>query len=178
MRALESFVRGVDWLNERVGRATAWLTLATVLICAAVVLLRYAFNVGYIWLQELYVWTYATVFMVGAGYTLLHGGHVRVDIFYAPASPRRKAWIDLLGTVGFLLPWLALIGVSSWSYVTTSWALSEASPQSDGMPAIYLLKSVLLIFVVLLGLQALAIVVRSVLVLSGRESPPAPNGGR
>lgn len=173
MSAILAFIRAVDWLNERIGRITAWLTLATVLICAIVVFLRYAFSIGFIWLQELYVWTYAIVFMVGAGYTQLHGGHVRVDIFYAPASPRAKAWIDLIGTLLFLLPWLAVVAWTAWPYVRASWALGEESAQTGGMPGLYLLKTVLLVFCVLLGLQALALIGRSVLVLAGRE-PPAP----
>lgn len=180
MSRLAAFVRGVDWLNERVGRVVAWLTLATVLICAVVVFLRYAFSIGFIWLQELYVWTYAVLFMVGAGYTLLHGGHVRVDIFYAAASRRKQAIVDLFGTLLFLLPWLAVIAWTSWPYVRASWSIGEASAQTGGMPGLYLLKTVLLIFCALLGLQALALLGRSILVLSGREDLmlPRQGGGR
>jgi TRAP-type mannitol/chloroaromatic compound transport system permease small subunit len=175
--ALAAFVRGVDRLNERSGRAAAWLTLATALVCALVVLLRYAFNIGFIWLQELYVWTYAAVFTMAAGYTLLHDGHVRVDIFYARASPRRRAWIDLIGTALFLLPWLAVIAITSWPYIVASWRIAEPSPQTGGMPGLFLLKTVLVLFCVLLGLQGLALVGRSLLVLAGRGEPtprPAP----
>ncbi|HET9692773.1 MAG TPA: TRAP transporter small permease subunit, partial [Steroidobacteraceae bacterium] len=80
MTALRRFVHAVDALNEWIGRGVAWLTLGCVLTCFAVVVLRYAFDVGYPWLQELYVWQHATVFMVGAGYTMLHRGHVNVDL--------------------------------------------------------------------------------------------------
>src|SRR5690606_15329428 len=104
MQAIAIFVRAVDALNEAVGRVAAWLTLATVLICAVVVVMRYAFSSGFIWLQELFVWTYACVFMLGAGYTLLHDGHVRVDIFYARAGPRARAIVNLFGVFVFLLP--------------------------------------------------------------------------
>jgi TRAP-type mannitol/chloroaromatic compound transport system permease small subunit len=177
VRGLAGFARSVDWLNEQVGRLVSWLTLATVVVCAAVVILRYAFGIGYIWMQELYVWTYAAVFMLAAGFTLRHQGHVRVDIFYAAASPRRQAWVDLFGTLVFLLPWLVLIAWTAWPYVKASWAIREASSQTLGMPAIYLLKTVLLAFCVLLGLQGLAVIARSILTLAGRgEQQPA--GGK
>ncbi|MGH2543583.1 MAG: TRAP transporter small permease subunit, partial [Ardenticatenaceae bacterium] len=93
------------------GRTIAWLVLATVLLTFAVAILRYGMSFGRIWLQELYVWTHATVFMVAAGYTLLHDGHVRVDVFYQKAGPQPKAWINLLGTLFFLFPTL---GVITW----------------------------------------------------------------
>jgi TRAP-type mannitol/chloroaromatic compound transport system permease small subunit len=163
-------VRAVDALNEGVGRVAAWLTLATVLICAVVVVMRYAFSTGFIWLQELFVWTYACVFMLGAGYTLLHGGHVRVDIFYARMGPRARAIVDLFGAFVFLLPWVALTAWTSMPYVRASWRLSEESAQTGGMPGLYLLKSVLLVFCVLLGLQGLAMAGRSMLTLAGHDA--------
>lgn len=169
MQAIAIFVRAVDALNEVVGRVTAWLTLGTVLICAVVVVMRYAFSSGFIWLQELFVWTYACVFMLGAGYTLLHDGHVRVDIFYARAGPRAQAIVNLIGVFAFLLPWMAVTAYMSWPYVKASWRLGEESPQSDGMPGLYLLKTVIILFCVLLGLQALALAGRSILTLAGRD---------
>ena len=176
MRAIAIFVRAVDALNETVGRVAAWLTLVTVLICAVVVVMRYAFSAGFIWLQELFVWTYACVFMLGAGYTLLHEGHVRVDIFYARAGPRGRAIVNLVGVFLFLLPWIALTAWMSAPYVRASWALGEESGQSDGMPGLYLLKSVLLVFCVLLGLQGLALAGRSILTLAGHD-PASPSRG-
>ncbi|WP_202913244.1 TRAP transporter small permease subunit [Acuticoccus sediminis] len=165
------FVHAVDRLNEAVGRAAAWLTLVTVIVCAVVVVLRYAFSIGFVWMQELYVWAYACVFMLGAGYTLLHEGHVRVDIFYAEASARTRAIVNLFGAFVFLLPWLALTAWTSIPYVRASWRLGEGSAQSFGMPAVYLLKSVLLVFCLLLGLQGLALAGRSILTLTGRDEP-------
>jgi TRAP-type mannitol/chloroaromatic compound transport system permease small subunit len=163
----------IDATNRLVGRAVAWLTLATVLICAAVVALRYAAGVGLVWMQELYVWTHAATFLLAAGFAYLLNAHVRVDLFYARWGPRARAWVDLLGVVFLLLPWLALVGWTSWTYVAYSWQTREVSVQSNGMPAVYVLKSALLGFVALLGLQGLAWIGRSVLVLAGREPPPA-----
>ena len=178
MSGLTMFIRAVDWLNERVGRFASWLTLATVLICAAVVLLRYGLSEGYVWMQELFVWTGGAIFMLGAGATLLHGGHVRVDIFYVRASPKGRAWIDLLGTLLFLLPWLALVAWMAWPYVRASWVISEASAQTGGMPGQFLFKAVLLAFCALLGLQGLALIGRSILIIAGRgdAAPPEPGG--
>lgn len=171
MGVLTGFVRVVDGLNEWIGRAVAWLTLACVLTCFAVVVLRYGFNVGYPWLQELYVWQHAAVFLLGAGYTLLHGGHVNVDIFYGRMNPRRKAWLDIFGTLVFLFPWLAVIAFVSAPFILSSWAVRESSGGTDGMPALYLLKSALWAFCALLFVQGLALIARRALFLAGRENP-------
>ena len=116
MSVLAAFVRTIDRINDVVGRATAWLTLAMVVITFVVVILRYVFSLGFVWMQESYVWLHGIVFMVGAGYTLLHGGHVRVDIIYREANPRYKAWVDLFGALLLLTPvivmiWLSLIHI-------------------------------------------------------------------
>ena len=99
MDVLARAVSAIDWINRCVGRVVAWLTLATVLICGAVVLLRYSAGIGLVWLQELYVWTHAMTFLLAAGFAYLLNAHVRVDIFYARLSARGKAWVDLLGVV-------------------------------------------------------------------------------
>ncbi|HXV22957.1 MAG TPA: TRAP transporter small permease subunit, partial [Alphaproteobacteria bacterium] len=125
MNALIAAVRVIDRINEVVGRAVAFLTLGAVLVCLLVVVLRYVFSVGFIWLQELYVWQHAAVFMLGAGYTLLHGGHVRVDILYARMSPRRRAAVDLAGTMVFLLPWLGVLLYYGTPFLLLSWRLLE-----------------------------------------------------
>lgn len=168
MRVLAGFVRVAEAVNDVVGRSVAYLTLATVLICATVVVIRYAFHTGFIWLQELFVWTHAVAFMLGAGYTLMVNRHVRVDIVYATRSEQTRAWLDLLSTVVFLFPWIFVLWYFAWPYVAASWELGEESPQVGGMPGLYLLKSVLLIFCVLMFLQGLAICARCALVIGGR----------
>ena len=167
MNALRGFVRGIDAINDWIGRTVAWLTLGCVLTCFAVVVLRYAFDTGFPWLQELYVWQHAAVFMAGAGYTLLHGGHVNVDVLYGQMNDRGKAWIDIFGTLVFLFPWLAVVAITSAPFVTSSWGIREASSTADGMPAVYLLKSLLLVFCVLLFVQGLALIARRALFLAG-----------
>lgn len=174
MEQIVTAIRAIDRLNDAVGKVVSWLTLATVLICATVVVLRYAAGIGFVWLQELYVWSHAFVFLLCSGFAYLRNAHVRVDIFYAAASARAKAWIDLLGVVFLLLPWLVLVVWVGWGYAAASWAVRETSLQNNGMYGVYVLKSAIIAFAVLLGLQGLAWAGRSVLVLAGREPPPAP----
>ena len=164
---LAGLVRGVDALNEWVGRGVAWLTLGCVVTCFAVVVLRYAFDIGFPWLQELYVWQHAAVFMAGAGYTMLHRGHVNVDVIYGRIGPRRQAWVDILGTLLFLFPWLAVVAWTSAPFVLSSWSVREASSTAGGMPGLYLLKSLLWAFCALLFLQGCALIVRRALFLAG-----------
>jgi len=165
LRGLAALVERIDALNERVGRAVAWVTLTMALVAFVVVILRYVFALGWVWMQEVYVWLHGVVFMVGAGYTLLHDGHVRVDIVYRPANARFKAWVDLFGSLLLLLPTIAVIAYVSWPYVVDSWLRLEESREAGGLPGLFLLKSVLLIFCVLMGLQGLALAGRSLLVL-------------
>ena len=176
MKPLAAFVAAVDRLNDIVGRGVAWLTLGMVLVTFVVVVLRYVFSIGFVWMQETYVWMHGVVFMAGAGYTLLHNGHVRVDIFYRPAGPRFKAWVDLCGATALLMPMIGMAFWVAWPYVIASWSRLEQSREAGGLPGLYLLKSVLLVFAVLLGLQALSLAGRSVLVLTGHLKP-APEEG-
>ena len=171
--AIERAIRGIDRLNDWVGRIVAWLTLATVLVCAGVVVLRYTAHIGFVWMQELYVWTHALVFLLASGYAYYRNAHVRVDIFYAAAAERTKAWIDLFGVVFLLLPWLGLVAWAASSYFVYSWEIREESVQSNGMRGMFVLKGAILAFTVLLGLQGLAWIGRCILVLSGREPPRA-----
>ena len=176
MNALAGFVRTIDKLNDVVGRGVAWLTLAMVLITFSVVVLRYVFSLGWVWMQESYVWLHGIVFMLGAGYTLLHNGHVRVDIFYRPASERRKAWVDLFGVCVLLLPLVMVAMIFSWDYVIKSWAGLEESREAGGLPGLYLLKSIIWCFCLLVALQALSLAGRCVLVLRGKSDVKPPGG--
>ena len=175
MQALASFARFVDRINDAVGRAVAWLTLAMVLITFLVVILRYGFALGWVWVQEFYVWLHGIVFMVAAGYTLLRNEHVRVDVFYRPRGPRFKAWVDLFGVLLLLLPFVVTIAFVSWSYIAISWVRLEESYEAGGMPGLFLLKTTILVFCALVGLQGLSLAARSVLVLAGRREDEAEN---
>lgn len=161
-------VRAIGTLNETVGMVVAWLVGLMVFTTFAVAVLRYGFSVGWVWMQQSYMWMHATVFMLASGYTLLHDGHVRIDLIYGPMHVRGKAWINLLGVVFLLLPMLTVVWWFGLPYVALSWQRLEASGDVGGLPGLFLLKSVILLFVVLLGLQGLALALRSILVLRGR----------
>lgn len=137
-----------------VGRGSAWLTLAMVLITFLIVLLRYGFNLGWVWLQESVTYLHAAVFMLAAAWTWQEDGHVRVDIFYRDRSPRHRAWVNLLGTVLFLVPVCVYLFAVGWDYVAASWSLWEGSRQAGGLPLVYLLKSLVLALPALLLVQA------------------------
>lgn len=167
MSALASVLSRIEAFNNAVGRAVSWLMLGVVGVCFAVANLRYVFSLGWVWMQESYVWLHAIVFMVGMGYTLLYDSHVRVDIFYRTASVRYKAWVDLWGTLLFLFPTLAVVWWVAYPYVLISWQRLETSREAGGLPALFLLKSILLVFVVVLLIQGIAVLIRSLLVLAG-----------
>ena len=165
--AAERLASLLDALSERIGHLVSWLTLVMVLATVAVVVMRYAAGMGLIWLQESINWMHALVFMLGAAYTLKADEHVRVDVFYRGMSERRKAAINLAGTILFLLPLCAFLVVESWQYVATSWRIAERSREAGGLPMIYLLKTVIPVMALLLALQGFSMVLRASLRLRG-----------
>jgi TRAP-type mannitol/chloroaromatic compound transport system permease small subunit len=171
--SLQKVATGLDALIDGVGRVVAYFSLATVLICFSAVYLRYVFGVGFVWLQESYVWTHCSVIMLGSSYGLLKGGFVRVDIFYSRMGVGAKAAIELFGTVAFLIPFLAMMTISGWGFFYSSWQIGERSAYESGLPAVYLLKGTILIFALLMGLQAVSIVLRSLITLRGGASLPS-----
>jgi TRAP-type mannitol/chloroaromatic compound transport system permease small subunit len=171
VKSIQGLARAIDRLNEAVGVHVAWLALVLVLVEFTVVLMRYVFGIGSVKMQESIVYMHATVFMVAAGYTPLHQGHVRCDIFYAAASPRHQAWVDLIGVAIFLLPTCGLIAWVAWPYVTQAWSVYEGSPEGSlGIPAVFLLKTVIPVFAGLLALQGVALAIHSALLLAGFEA--------
>ncbi len=153
----------IDRFNRATGNLVAWLTLIMVVVTCIIVVMRYVFDAGLIWLQESVIWMHATVFMVGAAYTLLHEDHVRIDVFYRAMSDRRRAWIDLIGVVVFLLPLCGLLGVTSYEFAAFSWSIHEASRESGGLPFPFvpILKSVLVVMPLAVGLQGISMLLRS-----------------
>jgi len=159
----------LDRISVFLGKTSAWLTLLMVIVTFIVVVMRYVFDVGFIWLQESVVWMHAFVFMVGAAYTLQQEEHVRVDIFYRDMSPQRKAWIDIIGVVLFLLPLCFFLAWKAADFVAVSWQLEESSRESGGLPypLIPLLKTVLIVMPLTVGLQGIALIRRSLAALRG-----------
>lgn len=159
---IEAFI---DWS----GRTVSWLTLLMVIITFIVVVLRYIFDIGWIGLQESITYLHATVFLVGTAWAMQQQAHVRVDIFYSRFSVKTRAWIDLLGSLFFLLPVMIFIAWISWEYVSASWAVLEGSREAGGLPAVYLLKSLILVLALMLMLQALVQISRSLQLIRSND---------
>ena len=136
------------------GKAFAWLTVVMVLLTFLIVMLRYGFNLGWIWLQESVTYLHVAVFTIVAAWTLQQDGHVRVDIFYAGMSDQKRALVDLAGTLLFLIPFCIFVLIISWPYVANSWKLLETSREAGGLPLLFLLKSLILVMPALLLIQA------------------------
>jgi TRAP-type mannitol/chloroaromatic compound transport system permease small subunit len=152
-----------DRISSITGKASAWLTFLMVVVTFVIVVMRYVFDAGLIWLQESVTWMHAVVFMMGAAYTLQQEDHVRVDIVYRTLGVKGRAWVDLAGVIFFLLPLCAFLAWKSFDFVAASWSLREASRESGGLPypLIPLLKTVLLLMPVTVALQGGALLLRS-----------------
>lgn len=162
---LRTAIDYIDAFSDFCGRCIAWLTLLMVIITCLVVVLRYGFGIGSIFLQESVSYMHAIVFMLGAGFTLQRQGHVRVDIFYRRMSVAGRAWVDSLGSILFLLPICVFLFAMSWQYVVSAWQIHEGSAQAGGIPAVYLLKSLIPLMAVSLGLQGIADILRNLVTL-------------
>lgn len=166
-----AFAQRIDRLNAAIGRAAAWACLFVVVVQFAVVVLRYVFGHGSIWLSESIIYGHATMFMLAAAWTLAAGGHVRVDVFYADAAPRTKALIDLCGSVLLLLPFMVVLAWFAWPYVARSWAIFEASRETSGIPAVFLLKTLIPAFALLMALQGVSQAIKAASVLRHEDRP-------
>ncbi len=157
----------IDRLTTAIGRAVAWLALAIVLVQFGLVVARYAFGLGSIWLTETVIYGNAALFMGAAAWTLSAGGHVRVDVFYAEAGPRTKAMVDLAGSV-LLLPFALVLVWLGVPYAARSWAILERSQESSGLPLVFVLKTLIPLFAVTMALQGIAQAIRALAVLRAR----------
>lgn len=151
----------IDRFNAAIGRAAAWLCLFVVTVQFAVVVLRYLFGAGSIWLSESIIYAHAALFMLAAPWTLREGGHVRVDVFYAEAGPRTRALVELWGAIFLLLPFMLLLGYFALPYVARSWSILETSRESSGIPAVFVLKTLIPLFALLMALQGVAQSIRA-----------------
>jgi TRAP-type mannitol/chloroaromatic compound transport system permease small subunit len=157
----------IDAMNAAIGRGVAWLCLLVVVVQFTVVVMRYVLGLGSIWLTESIIYGHAALFMLAAAWTLREGGHVRVDIFYAAAGPRRRALIDLCGALFLLLPFMAVLLWFALPYVSRSWAIMETSRETSGLPWVYLLKTLIPAFALLMALQGIAQAIRAAHILRG-----------
>jgi TRAP-type mannitol/chloroaromatic compound transport system permease small subunit len=163
---MTAFASRIDRLNTAIGHAVAWLVIVVVVLQFVLVVARYLFGLGSVWLSETVIYAHATLFMLAAAWTLHTGGHVRVDIFYADASARTKALIDLVGALLLLLPFMLVLIWLSVPYAARSWAILEHSQEASGLPIVFALKTLIPLFAVLMALQGVAQAIHAVAALS------------
>lgn len=169
MNALRRFANGIDKINEYVGRFVSWITALLVVVVFADVVMRYIFRISFVFTQELEWHLFGFIFLIGAGYTLLHDGHVRVDIIYQKLGSKAQAWINFIGCLFFLFPGCFLVVFTSLGFVENSFAIFEGSPDPGGVPLRFILKSMIPLGFFLVWLQGLSLFIKSFLVIIGRE---------
>jgi len=163
-------MKALDNFSLFVGKSIAWLTLFMVLFSVINVLASWLFNTSWIWLRESVTWMHGANFLLAAAYTLNHQGHVRVDIFYSKMSRQKQALVDFVGTLLLLLPTSLFIAWASWPAFLLSWRVGEVSSEAGGLPAIYILKSFLLLMPILLILEAINQLIKSVMQMTLKQT--------
>ena len=164
---MKQAVKYLDQINEYAGRFFAWSTSLMVLLICCDVLMRYCFDFTLIWIIELEIYFFAMSFLLASGYAFKYNKHVRVDVFYSQYSEKKKAWTDLIGGIFFLLPWALISCYVCFHYFRKSWFIQESSGQPGGLPALYILKFILLLGFVLLLIQAVSSILKSYMILQG-----------
>lgn len=160
----------IDRSNEAVGRAVSWVTLLLVLVVFVDVVMRYLFKTSFVFTQELEWHLFAFIFLIGAGYTLLHDGHVRVDIIYQRLGVKGRAWINLIGVIFFLIPGCYLVISTSWKFVGNSFSMLEGSPDPGGIPYRFIVKGTMTVGYLLLLLQGISMGLHALLQILGIET--------
>lgn len=158
-------LQAIEWVNRLLGRVAAYCALGMMLAQIFSVVARYVFSFGIISVQEMVIYGHSLIFLLGAAFVLQENGHVRVDVFYGVMSDNTRRIVDLIGLLFFVLPVALLVLWYSWPYVARSWATLEGSRQAGGLPAIFLLKSAILLFAVSIASQA---IVTSLRLMSGK----------
>lgn len=180
-RLANLLVNSIDRLSDWLGIILSWMCFAMMLLTCVVVAMRYIFHFGnIIFLQESVIYLHSTIFLLAAGWTLKRNGHVRVDVFYRQYSPIRKAWVDSLGVLIFLLPICGLMFFASMGFIQLSWSIKETSGDAGGIPLVYILKTLIPAMCIVLALQGVAELVRNTLFLCGLvpepDNTPPPHG--
>ncbi len=171
MNALKRLCNWIDTLNEWVGRGTGWAAFGLVMVVFIDVVMRYLFNKSYVFAQELEWHLFSLIFLIGAGYTLLYDGHVRVDIIYQRYGLRGKAWTNLVGVILFLIPGCLLIIATSWHFAFRAWVIGEGSPDPGGIPYRFIVKGLIPVGFGLLLLQGISLGLRSLLQILKIDKP-------
>jgi len=166
---LRQFTTAIDQLNTWVGRAVSWLLVLMVVVTFVIVILRYFFNLGWVWMQETVLYMHGAVFLLAASFTLLKDGHVRVDVFYRKFNERQKAIVNLLGSFLLLMPVCLVIFYEAFPFVVASWRVFEGSKDGGGIEAVFLQKTMILVFCLLMVLQGLSLMGKSYLTLTDKS---------
>ncbi|KAJ56310.1 hypothetical protein ACMU_05020 [Actibacterium mucosum KCTC 23349] len=153
-------IRTIEQVNRVLGRIAAYCALVMMLAQVFSVVARYVFSYGIISVQETVVYGHALIFLLGSAFVLQENAHVRVDVFYGAVKARTRRMIDIVGLAFFALPVALLILWYAYPYVARSWSTLEGSRQAGGLPAVYLLKSAILIFAASIALQVIATLAR------------------
>ena len=169
MKFINGYINIVDKINERIGVLTSWLTALLVLAVSYDVFVRYLFGESSVGLQELEWHIFALIFLVAAAYTLKLDEHVRVDVFYTRFSPKKKAWLNLIGSVFLLIPFCIIVILASENFVSISLRINETSPDAGGLPARYILKAFIPISFFLILLQGIALAFKSFIQIRGKS---------
>jgi TRAP-type mannitol/chloroaromatic compound transport system permease small subunit len=169
MKFIKKYIEWTDKINDRLGSAASWLILILILVITYDVIVRYLFQSSSVAMQELEWHLFAIIFLLSAGYTLKNDDHVRVDVFYSRFSEKKKAWINLFGTVFFLIPFCVILIISSENFVLISFRVGETSPDAGGLPARYILKAFIPISFFFLLLQGFALAFKSVIKISNSK---------
>ena len=169
MQAIRTISRWIDTLNEWIGRGVSWVTLGLVLVVFIDVVMRYLFNMSFVFTQELEWHLFGFIFLIGAGYTLLKDGHVRVDIIYQRLGLKGRAWINFFGVIIFLIPGCIMLITTSWKFTANSFAILEGSPDPGGIPFRFLIKGCIPAGFVLLLLQGISLGLHSLMQILGVE---------
>ena len=170
MNALKTLSRWIDGINEKVGRIVAWVSLGLVVVIFVDVTMRYIFNTSFVFTQELEWHLFAFIFLIGAGFTLLYDGHVRVDIFYQRLGFKGKAWVNFGGVLLFLIPGCIMVIATSWKFTMNSFAILEGSPDPGGIPLRFIVKGCIPVGFFLLLIQGISLGIHSLLQILGIET--------
>ncbi len=173
MPGLLALSRGIDRVNELIGRWVSWLILAAILVSAGNAVIRKAFNMSSNAWLELQWYLFGAAFMLAAAHTLRQNEHIRVDIFYGALSRRAQHQIDLFGHVFFLMPFVILMIFYFVPYVGLSWRSGEMSNNAGGL-VLWPAKSVLLLGFVLLGFQGVSEIIKKIAIMRGDIDDPNP----
>jgi len=169
MNNLKKIIFFIENITLKIGRKISWLILAMTLIAFSVALLRYFFNIGFVWMQELYIWMHGLVFLLAAAYTLQEDKHVRVDIFYRKFSEKKKAYINIFFSILFIIPFILIVSKYSMPYILKSWISLEKSREAGGLNFLYIYKTSIILFCFFLFIQTIALILRCVLVVNNKE---------